>query len=226
VSAFGFGGTNFHIVMKEYMPEQPRTDGHRSSAAVPVETSPAEPVKPAATVSGAPVPPRPARASSKPPLRGALVLGAATEPELTNELRTALAEARQGRHLAPAAPSSSAALGATERLAIDYADGSDLETKAETALRALQAGNPAAWPMLRARGIHRGSGAPGKVAFLYTGQGSQYANMLAELRSREAVIEQVFDDDADDHGPAAGGSAAVGHRVCGPRRRGGGWTSR
>ncbi len=193
VSAFGFGGTNFHIVMEEYMPEQPRTNGHRSSAAVPVETSPAAPVQPAATASGAPVPQRPARANAKPPLRGALVLGAATEPELTNELRTALAEARQGRHLAPAPPSS-AALGAPERLAIDYSDGPDLVTKAETALRALQTGNPAAWPMLRARGIHRGSGTPGKVAFLYTGQGSQYANMLAELRTREPVIEQVFDD--------------------------------
>ena len=63
-----------------------------------------------------------------------------------------------------------------------------------SALRALQAGNPAAWTALRGRGIYRGSGAPGKVAFLYTGQGSQYANMLAELRRREPVVAEVFDE--------------------------------
>ena len=58
----------------------------------------------------------------------------------------------------------------------------------------LQAGNPSAWPALRARGIHRGSGSPGKVAFLYTGQGSQYANMLAELRRREPVVADLFEE--------------------------------
>ena len=62
------------------------------------------------------------------------------------------------------------------------------------ALRVLQSGNAAAWPALRARGIYRGSGAPGKVAFLYTGQGSQYANMLAELRRREPVVAELFDE--------------------------------
>ena len=58
----------------------------------------------------------------------------------------------------------------------------------------LQAGNASAWPALRARGIHRGSGSPGKVAFLYTGQGSQYANMLAELRRREPVVAELFEE--------------------------------
>ncbi len=36
--------------------------------------------------------------------------------------------------------------------------------------------------------------APGKVAFLYTGQGSQYANMLAELRRREPVVAELFEE--------------------------------
>ena len=62
------------------------------------------------------------------------------------------------------------------------------------ALRALQGGNPAAWPALRGRGIYRGSGSPGKVAFLYTGQGSQYANMLAELRRREPIVAELFEE--------------------------------
>jgi acyl transferase domain-containing protein/NAD(P)-dependent dehydrogenase (short-subunit alcohol dehydrogenase family)/acyl carrier protein len=175
VSAFGFGGTNFHIVMEEHVPGHLTTNGHSASISVPAN-----------------VPARP-RSGVKPPLRGALVLGADDDQGLANELRTALAEARQGRHLQPAPPSV-AALRAPERIAIDYADGDDLVAKAELALRALQGGNPAAWPALRARGIYRGSGAPGKVAFLYTGQGSQYANMLAELRGREQVVAELFDE--------------------------------
>jgi acyl transferase domain-containing protein/acyl carrier protein/NADP-dependent 3-hydroxy acid dehydrogenase YdfG len=173
VSAFGFGGTNFHIVLEEHMPDRPTTNGHRSSVAVAAELPSV-------------------RSAAKPPLRGALVLGADTEEDLANELRTALAEARLGRHLDPLPPDT-ATLRAAERIAIDYADGPDLVGKAETALRVMQSRNPAAWPALRARGIHRGTGPPGKVAFLYTGQGSQYANMLAGLRRREAVVAELFD---------------------------------
>ncbi len=174
VSAFGFGGTNFHVVMEEYVPGHLTTNGHRRSVAVPVDI--------AESPSG-----------PKAPLRGALVLGASDEAGLANDLRTALAEARQGRHLDPAPPSA-AVLSAPERLAIDYADGDDLIAKAETALKAMQSGNAAIWPALRARGIHRGSGAPGKLAFLYTGQGSQYAGMLRELRARERVVADTFDE--------------------------------
>ncbi len=121
------------------------------------------------------------------------MLGAPDEAELANALRTELAEARQGRHLDPTPPSTEA-LRAPERIAIDFSDGPDLVAKAELALRMLQSGNAAAWPALRARGIHRGSGSPGKLAFLYTGQGSQYANMLAELRRREPVVAEVFEE--------------------------------
>jgi malonyl CoA-acyl carrier protein transacylase len=174
VSAFGFGGTNFHIVMEEHVPGHLTTNGHHASVAVPADI---------------PAPP----AGPKAPPRGALVLGAADADGLANELRAALAEARQGRHLEPAAPSA-AALRAPERLAIDYADGPDLVAKAEVALKALQAGDAAMWPALRARGIHRGSGAPGKVAFMYTGQGSQYAGMLGDLREREPVVADTFDE--------------------------------
>ncbi|HEX5820236.1 MAG TPA: SDR family NAD(P)-dependent oxidoreductase, partial [Solirubrobacterales bacterium] len=179
VSAFGFGGTNFHLVMEEYAPDRHATNGHGSSVAVPVEPPSAAEPGPAAL--------------GKPPVRGALVLGGADEAGLANALRTELAEARQCRHLDPTAPSTKA-LRAPERIAIDYADGPDLIAKAELALRVLQAGNPSAWPALRGRGIHRGSGTSGKVAFLYTGQGSQYTNMLAELRRREPVVAELFDE--------------------------------
>ena len=199
VSAFGFGGTNFHIVMEEYVPDRPGTNGHRAAAAKAngsteqsAEPAAARPVA-AAPVAAAPVATAAASLGGKPPLRGALVLGAATAAELENELRTTLAEARQGRYLDPRAPSAET-LRAQERIAIDYADGADLVTKAEMALKLMQSGKSAAWPALRGRGIYRGSGDPGKVAFLYTGQGSQYANMLAEVRRREPVVADLFDE--------------------------------
>ena len=175
VSAFGFGGTNFHVVMEEHVPGHLTTNGHRASIAVPADVPPRA-GRPEAAAA------RRARARARP-----------TTAALANELRTALAEARQGRHLDPAPPSA-AALRAPERIAIDYADGPDLVAKAEVALRALQSGDAAVWPALRARGIHRGSGAPGKVAFLYTGQGSQYAGMLGDLRARERVVADLFDE--------------------------------
>ena len=182
VSAFGFGGTNFHVVLEEYVPgREVNGNGRRSSVAVPASAT-------RATTSAVSVDP-----ATKPPLRGSMVLGADSAEGLANELRTALAEARQGRHLDPAAPNA-ATLRAPERIAIDYAHGEELVTKAEMALRLLGSGNDKAWPALRGRGIYRASGAPGKVAFLYTGQGSQYANMLADIRDREPVVAATFDE--------------------------------
>ena len=81
-----------------------------------------------------------------------------------------------------------------ERVCIDYGDADELAAKAAMALKALESGNPAAWKALEGRGIFRGSGAPGKVAFLYTGQGSQYAKMLAELRATEPIVAATFDE--------------------------------
>ena len=165
VSAFGFGGTNFHIVMEEYMPERATTNGHggRTKTDVPEPQKPvqfAPGPEPAQQTQDPPAAvPRPGSGSGKPPLRGALVLGAGSEEELVNELRATLAEGRLGRHLDPTPPSAQT-LRAPERLAIDYADGPDLVSKAELALKVFKSGNAAAWPALRARGIHRGSGAP------------------------------------------------------------------
>ena len=61
-------------------------------------------------------------------------------------------------------------------------------TKAAKALKALAADQPAVWKALRAQGIFRGHGPAPKVAFLYTGQGSQYVNMLRALRAAEPIV--------------------------------------
>ena len=212
VSAFGFGGTNFHVVMEEYVPGR----GRRATASGRSVAVPGEATSTRRRRAGAVVGVRIGR-SSKPPLRGALVLGADSAEALANELRTALAEARQGRHLEPAAPSAET-LRAPERIAIDYADGAELVAKAEMALRVhavRQRGGRG-----RRCGVVASTAAaarPGKVAFLYTGQGSQYANMLADLREREPAVARPVRRGGRDHVAAARGAAALGHHLRRPR---------
>jgi acyl transferase domain-containing protein/acyl carrier protein len=172
-SAFGFGGTNFHAVLEEYIPHRITGNGRRSVA-----------------VSEAP---RAPQFSAKAPLRGALVIGAASEAALAERLRTVQQAAEAGRAPAPQAPAESD-LRAPERLAIDYADAADLADKSAKALKALAAGQPAAWKALRPQGIFRGHGAAPKVAFLYTGQGSQYVNMLQPLCATEPIVAETFAD--------------------------------
>ncbi len=48
------------------------------------------------------------------------------------------------------------------------------------------------WKLLRARGVFLGRGPAPKVAFLFTGQGSQYVNMLKGLRDTEPVVAETF----------------------------------
>ncbi len=193
LSAFGFGGTNFHAVLEEYIPHRlsggnGNGNGKRSVAiggTSPAATSQGG-IMNAQAVSST------AQASSlKVPLRGALVIGAASDAALAERLRAVQKDAQSGRAPAPAVPVASD-LRAPERLAIDYGDAAELADKAGKALKALAANQPGVWKALRAQGIFRGSGPAPKVAFLYTGQGSQYVNMMQELRRVEPIVAETF----------------------------------
>ena len=100
-------------------------------------------------------------------------------------------DAQAGRTPPIAAPAQTDLL-APERLAIDYADAAELASKSTAALKALAADQPAMWKALRAQGIFRGHGPAPKVAFLYTGQGSQYVNMLKPIRAAEPIVAETF----------------------------------
>jgi acyl transferase domain-containing protein/acyl carrier protein len=220
VSAFGFGGTNFHIVMEEYVPHRLAGNGKHSVAIG--EAPPAGGLKPAPpspvdasggvgfsppfvaqmanlrsgdtaskpSVGATPSNPTP---SPKAPLRGALVAGAASESELAAHLRAVQKSAEAGRTPAVLAPRD-ADLRAPERVAIDYGNAADLADKCAKALKAIESHQPAAWRALRAQGIFRGHGPAPKVAFLYTGQGSQYVNMLRSLRAAEPIVARTFEE--------------------------------
>ncbi|MGZ4819904.1 MAG: type I polyketide synthase, partial [Terriglobales bacterium] len=187
LSAFGFGGTNFHAVLEEYIPGRLNGNGKRS-VAVNVPT----PVLAETLVSVSTVTPRPpAAVAYKAPLRGALVIGATSGAAIAERLQAVQKDAAAGRAPAPTAPAESD-LRAPERLVIDYADAADLADKSAKALKALKANQAPIWKALRPQGIFRGRGAAGKVAFLYTGQGSQYVNMLEPLRVAEPIVTETF----------------------------------
>ena len=187
LSAFGFGGTNFHAVLEEYVPNRLNGNGKRSvvvGAIPPLVTETgmnAKGVLASASTEGV----------TKAPLRGALVIGAASDSALVERLRAVEKDAQAGRAPAPTVPAESD-LREPERIAIDYADAADLAEKAGKALKALATNQPAIWKALRAQGIFRGHGSAPKVAFLYTGQGSQYVNMLRPLRAAEPIVGETF----------------------------------
>ena len=183
LSAFGFGGTNFHAVLEEYIPGRLKTNGKHAVAVGDVSEA----------FSGAAIANAAAETAAKAPLRGALVVGAASETALIERLRKVLSDAQAGIAPASAAPAESD-LRAPERIAIDYADAADLADKSAKALKAFAANQPAVWKALRPQGIFRGRGTPGKVAFLYTGQGSQYVNMLEPLRAAEPIVAEIFSE--------------------------------
>ncbi len=186
VSAFGFGGTNFHVVLEEHVPGRhkppARVFAGASVGQAPSVTPASEPGPAAVAVTADP---------TKPPLRGALVLGARDDADLLDQVRRALADAQAGRAPAPARPDP--AVGrAARRIAVDFADAADLATKLDKAVKALTSGNPAIFRMLRQQGVFVGGGPAPKVAFLYTGQGSQYVNMLQALRISEPIVDATF----------------------------------
>ncbi len=191
VSAFGFGGTNFHIVLEEHIPHRLTGNGKRSVAVGALPASAINEV----VMNTKEVPPVSVSSASpsacKPPLHGALVIGADSEAALSQRLRGVLNNTQAGITPAVAAPAE-ADLRAPERLAIDYANAADLADKSAKALKALEANQATVWKALRAQGIFRGHGPAPKVAFLYTGQGSQYANMLRTLRDTEPIVAETF----------------------------------
>ena len=177
VSAFGFGGTNFHVVMEEYVPHRLTSDGKRRvSVQIP---------EPPAT------------------RRGALVAGAVSEAALVDRVRQIHQQAKAGRVPARGLPAE-ADLRAPQRIAIDYANAAELADKTAKALKAFETNQPAMWKALQAQGIFRGQGPAPKVAFLYPGQGSQYVNMLQELRAREPIVAQTFAEADDVMAPLLG----------------------
>ncbi|MCB9143590.1 MAG: SDR family NAD(P)-dependent oxidoreductase [Anaerolineales bacterium] len=206
VSAYGFGGTNFHVVVEEHVPGMLRTEGRlyggvqvdeETSRQVERETS--RQVGNGTGGNGAPGLVSLSTSdlsTSKTPVRGILALGAESPVALKNALDDAWRKV-EGGWAPPVASPDQADLNARERLVIDFGDQPELLEKLAKARKAAGFDNPAAWKALTAQGVFRGSSAAngktnGKIAFLFPGQGSQYTNMGRELAGLEPVVAETF----------------------------------
>ncbi|MFI5180560.1 MAG: type I polyketide synthase, partial [Thermoanaerobaculia bacterium] len=181
ISAYGFGGTNFHLVLEEHVPGMLTAKGRdQVSVAMPA------PAPATVTLERA----RPER----PLLRGVAAVGGATAADLARELDALTARVKTG-FVPPAARPEASVLSTRERLVIDFGTPEELLEKLAKAKKALEAGTPKAMSAMASQGIFRGSGpAAGKLAFLFPGQGSQYVNMGRELAARLPEARAVFDE--------------------------------
>ena len=120
--------------------------------------------------------------------RRQLVLTAESPGALAEAVRRTRDEAAAGHVPKEPAPSADAGALAAERLGIEFGDAGELASRAGKALAALGTDQPGLWKALRGVGIFRARGPAGLVAFLYSGQGSQYVNMLRALRETESSV--------------------------------------
>ena len=197
VSAFGFGGANFHAVVEEYVPGALEKGLSRLTTVAKQYEPPVEAVASADPTAG--------EARSEGSVRGALVVGGADQRTVVERLRRVLIDAENGRAPLPAPPAP-ADLRADHRVAIDYSDAADLADKTRRALQAFENEHEsAAWGALANVGVFHGHGPAPKLAFLFTGQGSQYVNMLRELRRTEPVVAATFAEADSVMAPILGG---------------------
>ena len=196
ISSFGFGGTNFHVVLEEY------AAGKNTSkvVATPVGEAAAKPAANKAPITSVLMQTTPKTRPAEPPVATArtdvLVVGAQTATELEQELgrvQQRLKTVTQRGLQAFCHDTSVAALGKNVRVACVVESPTDALDKLSKAKDAVL--DQKRRGLLANQGIHVGEGKlHGKLAFLFPGQGSQYADMARDLATRFTAVKRTLDD--------------------------------
>ncbi|MFD8686505.1 SDR family NAD(P)-dependent oxidoreductase [Streptomyces sp. NPDC059651] len=155
VSSFGFGGSNFHVTLEEYVPSA------QGRAALRHRSAPSELV----LFSGASV--------------SDLV------PPRTDD----------GRPLAALARESHTSFSSADRvrLAVVATDGEDLRAKYARAVASIRQRPGTAFSTPTGVRYASGEPAPGRIGFLFPGQGSQYVGMGADLAMLAPAAQAAWD---------------------------------
>jgi acyl transferase domain-containing protein/NAD(P)H-dependent flavin oxidoreductase YrpB (nitropropane dioxygenase family)/phosphopantetheinyl transferase/NAD(P)-dependent dehydrogenase (short-subunit alcohol dehydrogenase family)/acyl carrier protein len=181
VSAFGFGGTNFHVVVQEHIPNLPlRVATQRKLPKSQVEF----------------VPPDWPCPEGMQTLGEAWVLGAHNRGDLSTHIKGILDKLNPGTFSKLSSEHQKSVSEYTVRCGFAAADAETVEKKLSLILEGLE--DPAKLSFFPARGIHISEGHPVKAelgaAFLFPGQGSQYPYMLRDLAERFPIVAKTFEE--------------------------------
>ncbi|MBI4965598.1 MAG: SDR family NAD(P)-dependent oxidoreductase [Desulfomonile tiedjei] len=182
VSAFGFGGTNFHVLVQEHVPGLRVISGEKK-AVQPVEFRPPDwPKPPEMTIEG-----------------DAWVIGGSGPGDLTKRIEKLLEQITSANASSLAAAQREESAGCEFRCGFAAQDAQAATEKLSLVLEGLK--DPAKRAFFPARGIHVAQASTNRaasgVAFLFPGQGSQYPFMLRDLAERFPVVAETFEE-ADD----------------------------
>ena len=204
ISAFGFGGTNFHVALEGYEPayhsELAAVWERRWQAYAAIETTPQTPTSPA--IFDASAKPTMTHDQLKAIEGGMVLLSSDSMPGLTAELAAlsfsgaTFDEDPKGVRLSRVLYDASTNFDskAPLRMAIIATSWAEFTKRCALATKAMA--DEEKWGFLQAQGILITKDAPlhakAKVAHMYPGQGSQYVGMTHDLYQRYAAVQQVW----------------------------------
>ena len=201
VSAFGFGGTNFHVALEAYDPEVHAAMGETwSSRWDAYAGAPSAPE--AASILDATATPSLDHAALKSVEGGVLLLSGDSVEAVAARLAAlsvdgpTFDEDPRGHRLSAVFPTWSTGfdVNAAVRLAVVATSWAEFEKRKGLAASSLS--DPARWGFLAAQGVmvtdQPAMPPQAKVAHMYPGQGSQYVGMTHDLWQRFTAVQDVW----------------------------------
>lgn len=188
VSAFGFGGINYHVVLEE-APSQFR----RTSTSYSKSTLQSPQID--SNSKGHTFMKQDSQNTSALPLDlPILALGADTRAELVQTIQDWLVRLEQGQDLLAVARSAPYVGQQNVRAAL-YMDTPEKAKELLTLLAKTVEQNKSV-QRLEAKGVAFREGAPieGKIALMFPGQGSQYVHMMREFKEQFPIVRQTLDE--------------------------------
>ena len=205
VSAFGFGGTNYHVALEGFEPEfhselaqkwDLRWDAYAQTESAPTVTSNA------ASVLDKSATPSMTHDEMKAIEGGILLLSATDLRSLQTKLEaveysgTHFDEDPRGLRLSSALNQASSTYDASESFRMCIVATSWAEFHKRTALASKAMNDPEKWGFLQAQGVLLTNDPAlhpkAKIAHMYPGQGSQYVGMTHDLHQRYSAVQDVW----------------------------------